>query len=212
MRRNTAPLLVSKDAGLLKHWKTALGIKAPIELDSFDALQQLARRNNDVVWLDLSVGDVPPWNSPEWKKLFEIKNIRLVAASSHPKDAEAIAALDAGCAGYCHAFSDPTTLLQVHQVTSVGHVWIGQHLMQQLIQTANLAKPSVDKVGTRWDTELTTREREVAKLAAHGASNSAIAEQCDITERTVKAHLSAVFEKLGISDRLQLALKVHGIQ
>lgn len=212
MRRNSAPLLVSKDPGLLKHWKAALHLKAPIELHSFSALQQLARRTNDVVWLDLSVGDVPPWDAQDWGELLRDKHIRLVAASSYPKDADAIAALDAGCAGYCHAFSDPDTLLQVHQVTSAGHVWIGQHLMQQLIQAANRAKPQDIFPTPSWDDVLTLREREVAKLAAHGASNSTIAEQCDITERTVKAHLSAVFEKLGVSDRLQLALKVHGIQ
>ena len=212
MRRNTAPLLVSKDKGLLKHWRDALKIKSAVELESFAALKQLARRNGDVIWLDLKVGDVPPWASTEWNDLLHDKQMRIVAASSYPRDEEAIAALDLGCAGYCHAFSDPETLLQVHQVTMAGHVWIGQHLMQQLIQTANRAKPSIRSTPGAWDAELTVREREVARMAAHGASNLAIAEQCDITERTVKAHLSAVFEKLGVTDRLQLALKVHGIQ
>lgn len=212
MRGNSAPLLVSNDPGLLKHWRAALNIQAPTQLNSFSALKRLDPRNNEVVWLDLHVGDVPAWTSKDWTELLQNKRIRVVAASSHPKDADAIAALDAGCAGYCHAFSDAETLLQVHQVTSAGHIWIGQHLMQQLIQSANRANPRESKESLLWDAELTAREKEVAKLAAHGASNSAIAERCDITERTVKAHLSAVFEKLGVSDRLQLALKVHGIQ
>ena len=212
MRRNPAPLLVSKDKGLLKHWRDALKIKSAIELESFAALKLHARRSGDVVWLDLKVGDVPSWEADEWKELLHEKQMRIVAASSYPKDEEAISALDRGCAGYCHAFSDPETLLQVHQVTTAGHVWIGQNLMQQLIQTANRAKPTPISAESSWDTGLTAREREVASLAAHGASNLAIAEQCDITERTVKAHLSAVFEKLGVADRLQLALKVHGIQ
>jgi DNA-binding NarL/FixJ family response regulator len=212
MRRNTAPLLVSKDKGLLRHWREALKIKSAVELESFAALKQRARRCGDVVWLDLKVGDVPSWGSTGWSDLLLDKQMRIVAASSYPKDEEAIAALDQGCAGYCHAFSDPETLLQVHQVTTAGHVWIGQHLMQQLIQTANRAKPRATSTELTWDAELTAREREVAKLAAHGASNMAIAEQCDITERTVKAHLSAVFEKMGVADRLQLTLKVHGIQ
>jgi DNA-binding NarL/FixJ family response regulator len=104
MRRNVAPLLVSKDKGLLKHWCDALKIKSALELDSFAALQQLARRNSDVVWLDLTVGDVPPWGSAEWNDLLHGKQMRIVAASSYPTDEEAIAALDQGCAGYCHAF------------------------------------------------------------------------------------------------------------
>ena len=51
----------------------------------------------------------------------------------------------------------------------------------------------------------------MAVLAANGASNQAIATDCGISERTVKAHLTAVFEKLNLTDRLQLALRVHGI-
>ena len=62
-----------------------------------------------------------------------------------------------------------------------------------------------------WRSALTPRESEVAEMAAKGASNQEIAASCGISERTVKAHLSAIFEKLGVVDRLQLALKVHGI-
>ncbi|MNW12082.1 Transcriptional regulatory protein LiaR [compost metagenome] len=58
---------------------------------------------------------------------------------------------------------------------------------------------------------LTERETTVARYAASGQANAQIAEALGITERTVKAHLSAVFEKLKVSDRLQLALLVHGI-
>lgn len=212
MIRNPTSVLVSKDQGLLKHWRDALKIKSAIKLESFAALTQQARRFGDVVWLDLKVGNVPSWGAQEWKDLLHDKQMRIVAASSYPKDEEAISALGQGCAGYCHAFSSSETLLQVHQVTTAGHVWIGQHLMQQLIRTANRAKHIPITAALPWDTGLSAREREMATLAAHGASNLAIAKQCDITERTVKAHLTAVFEKLGTADRLQLALKVHGIQ
>ena len=51
----------------------------------------------------------------------------------------------------------------------------------------------------------------MARYAASGQSNAQIADALGITERTVKAHLSAVFEKLEVTDRLQLALRVHGI-
>ena len=55
---------------------------------------------------------------------------------------------------------------------------------------------------------LTPREREIALLVGAGVSNKAIAQRLDITERTVKAHLGAVFNKLGVTGRLQLALRV----
>jgi len=57
---------------------------------------------------------------------------------------------------------------------------------------------------------LTRREREVARLVSSGASNKDIARQLDISDRTVKAHLTAIFDKLQVQDRLQLALRVSG--
>ncbi len=83
--------------------------------------------------------------------------------------------------------------------------------MQRLLGSVQkVASQSLSDVS--WRESLTQREVEVALLAANGASNSAIALQCNISERTVKAHLGAVFIKLNITDRLQLALRVHGIQ
>lgn len=212
MRRVATPLLVTSDPGLLSHWCQGLQIKTPLQLHSFTELLSKVRRAGDIVWLDLSVSDIPPWNDPNWAALIKVKNLRVVAASSNPKDSEAITALDAGCAAYCHAYSDLATLRQIHQVTKAGHVWIGANLMQQLIQSANRLPPTHAEGKADWGATLTQREKEVAQLAAHGASNQAIADECGISERTVKAHLSAVFEKLGIADRLALALKVHGIQ
>jgi len=58
--------------------------------------------------------------------------------------------------------------------------------------------------------ELTPRENAVAKAVAAGQSNKEVARQLDITERTVKAHLSAVFTKLGVRDRLHLVLAISG--
>ena len=58
---------------------------------------------------------------------------------------------------------------------------------------------------------MTAREQEAALLVAGGASNKEIARQLDITERTAKAHVSAMLEKLGARDRLQLSLILNGI-
>jgi two-component system, NarL family, nitrate/nitrite response regulator NarL len=56
--------------------------------------------------------------------------------------------------------------------------------------------------------DLSAREREVVELIAGGGSNKEIAERLGITERTVKAHLTSVFQKLGLSSRLQLAVRM----
>ena len=200
-------LLVSKDEGLITHWQGALGKKntRPMaELPVPGALPDFA-----TLWYDMGGYPAPAWSEPLWQRLLQAPGLRVVAASSSPGDAEGIAALDAGCAGYCHAFSDASTLRQIQSTVTSGQVWIGTRLMQRLLQIARQASPA-PAVAT-WDQGLTTREREVAVLAANGASNQRIADECGISERTVKAHLGAVFAKLNLTDRLQLALRVHGI-
>lgn len=209
MSSPTQALHLSQDAGLLLHWNQALG-KADV-YRGLEALDPTTIRAPSLLWVDLALPGLPAWTDAVWAALLHHPTLRVIATSSNPKDGEAVAALDAGCAGYCHAYAEAATLRQVEQVVQAGHVWIGAALMQKLIQTAQhavAAPPSEDA----WSQKLTAREKQVALLVAKGASNQDIATRCDISERTVKAHLSAVFEKLGITDRLQLALKVHGIQ
>ena len=200
-------LLVSKDGGLLAHWQSALGkngTQALTELPAPDALPASA-----TLWYDMGGFGDPQWSSPQWQALLGLSGLRVVATSSSPSDAEGIAALDAGCAAYCHAFGDTVTLRQVQATVAAGQIWIGTSLMQRLLQIARKAAPA--QAEATWDVGLTAREREVAVLAANGASNQRIAQECGISERTVKAHLGAVFAKLNLTDRLQLALRVHGI-
>ena len=204
-------IFVTRDEGLKRHWGQALGIPRVCEVPDLEPISHLGAQAG-VVWVDLSTPSLPSWDSAQWRDVLQRKDLWVVAASSNPGDDEGIAALDAGCVAYCHAFSDPTTLRRVQQAVRAGNVWIGQTLMNRLLKnTARLGTPTTDKT-KNWQSDLTIREIEVAKLAANGASNLMIAAQCQITERTVKAHLSAVFEKLHVKDRLQLALKVHGIQ
>ena len=204
-------ILLSHDAGLLEHWQRAFQPENHLVLSRFSDLSPRPLNPDTLVWVDLSVPDIPLWSAPQWQHLVQEQKVRVIAASSNPKDSEAIGALDAGCAAYCHAFSNAETLMQVTQVVQAGHVWIGKTLMQRLIQSAGQAAPLTTKSSTDWDKGLTQREREIAILAANGASNQAISIDCKISERTVKAHLSSVFDKFNVTDRLQLALRVHGI-
>ncbi|KAK71473.1 helix-turn-helix transcriptional regulator, partial [Bordetella holmesii] len=107
-----------------------------------------------------------------------------------------------------HGYAGPTELGQALGVVAQGGMWMGRSLVGRLLRTAR------NRAGTPADwghALLTAREDTVARHASAGQSNAQIAEQLGITERTVKAHLSAVFEKVGVADRLQLALLVHGV-
>lgn len=211
MSRPPKLVLATADAGLLAHWQAALGNAGAVSVANFQDLQHLFLVATSMVWLDLALPDTPKFDHPGWAVFLKAPNPRVVAASSNPKDAEAMQALDAGCAGYCHAFSDTATLRQVKQVVEAGYVWIGKTLMQRLVQSASEVARVTASDNEEWHKGLTEREQEVSVLAANGASNSEIARNCKISERTVKAHLSATFTKLNLTDRLQLALRVHGI-
>lgn len=85
---------------------------------------------------------------------------------------------------------------------------MGPALVSRLLRMIDQRSPGE----TLWQNNaLSEREHTVALRAANGASNERIADALGITERTVRAHMSAVFSKLNVADRLQLALLVHGI-
>lgn len=135
--------------------------------------------------------------------------VPIIVLSDTPSDQEALAAFSAAARAYCNTHATPEVLVQVASVVEQGGLWIGESLMKRLVQaTAGIAFVATESAQA-WDSKLTEREREVAQVVAAGASNKEVARQLGITERTVKAHLTTIMDKLGVRDRLQLALAVH---
>ncbi len=138
---------------------------------------------------------------------------RVIAMTMVENPHEARLALEAGASGYVHYLALPAVLVQVAQVVAAGGMWLGADLMRQLVMATARVLPPAN--GTSVDLSLlTSREKAVAELVAAGKSNKEVARDLDITERTVKAHLGAAFEKLQVRDRLQLVLvmsRVSGI-
>ena len=139
----------------------------------------------------------------------------LIVLADVPDEEEALAALAAGASGYCNGHAAPAVLTQVGLAVGNGGLWVGQNLMQRLLSatTRSLAASPVARntEAAAWRERLTAREQEAAMLVAQGASNKEIANRMAITERTVKAHVGALLEKLGARDRLQLSLIVNGL-
>ena len=135
----------------------------------------------------------------------------IVVLADQPDDALILDVLAAGAAGCCNTHAAPEVLQQVALVVENGGLWVGQRLLQQLIgNTARiLGQGATAESGSLLEL-LSERERQVARMVAGGASNKEIADRLAIAERTVKAHLTAIFEKTGVRDRLQLSLKING--
>lgn len=132
----------------------------------------------------------------------------VVVLSLDPQETAALQAFGAGARGYCHAWSAPSLLQQVAVVVANGGMWIGAELMSRVVAATRKALPAEASPDESLLSALTEREREVALEVAKGLTNKEVARQLGITERTVKAHLGAIFDKLGTRDRLQLVLRL----
>lgn len=134
---------------------------------------------------------------------------KVVVLANTPSQAETLQALSAGAVGYAHAYSAPQMLKEIRTVIAHGGIWLGQQLLKRLIETSVKHAGNSPELVDELLACLTVREQEVALHAAKGLSNKEIARVLDITERTVKAHLAKSFERLGVKDRLQLALMLN---
>ena len=137
------------------------------------------------------------------------ENAKIVVLANAPNQAEAFHAMSMGVVAYSHAYSPAFVLAEIKTVISHGGVWLGQDLLKRIIEVStSLAGNQAEQVNQHLKS-LTKREKEVAVEAAKGLSNKEIARILKITERTVKAHLSSTFERLGAKDRLHLALMLN---
>jgi len=131
---------------------------------------------------------------------------RVVACSDRPDLAEMLQLMEAGVRGYGNSFMAADNLQQMLQVVEQGQVWLPPQLQQQAFELANRALNQSSSNPPLSLDGLTERESEIARAVAEGLSNRLIAERFGITERTVKAHLSNIFRKLGVKDRMALVV------
>jgi two-component system nitrate/nitrite response regulator NarL len=139
---------------------------------------------------------------------------RVVVFTSNPNSDEAVAAIKAGAKGYVPKGLSKSPLRKVARVVSSGEMWIERGLIPILIQKLvdangkesgfNL-KRNQPELSSAFD-GLSPREREIALWVGAGEHNKEISSRLSISEKTVKARLTTIFRKLGVSSRTQLAL------
>lgn len=159
----------------------------------------------DIFWLKLD-GFESAKSQIDWlvkhypKKAF-------VVMSSIPLAKEGLLALSLGAKAYVNCHAGPKTLKQIARILADDGMWIDQDLMQlmTLAVTGQNTKEVVSSPAL-WREKLSSREIEVAEAIEKGASNKVIARALNISERTVKAHVTSIFEKLGVTDRLNLVI------
>ena len=135
-------------------------------------------------------------------------NVKIIVFPNQPSQAAGLRLLSLGVSGQCSPYIAEEQMALVLSVVESGEIWGGKQFIQNLI--AQSLPQTQPKEETELLQALSEREQDVARYIAHGLSNKQIASEMDITERTVKSHLTAVFKKTHTKDRLSLALLVQG--
>ena len=158
-----------------------------------------AIHNQGIVWVLSSV--------PNWEDIVRSYSAQgpVIVISKLTRLPEMQKAMEAGARGYIEALANPVQYQQAAETVSQGALWIAAPMLTRMLSILSKALPPAQEPAD-WQEKLSKREREVANMVVKGLSNREVAEKLHITVRTVKEHMSSIFAKLGVQDRLHLVL------
>ncbi|HOC19732.1 MAG TPA: response regulator transcription factor [Vicinamibacterales bacterium] len=167
-----------------------------------ETLQMVGRVPADVLLLDLALPDghgldVLSALAREGSPIHPI----VVSASTDRQDV--VRAIKAGARGVVLKDSHPDRLVEAIRQVASGQLWFGHQRLADLLDSLRQPGPAP---GERPLDTLTRRERDIVAAIVQGASNKDISQQFGLRESTVKNHLTHIFDKLGVANRLELAL------
>ncbi len=173
--------------------------------DGAVALELVRRLKPDILLLDLAM-----------PRVAGLEALRELAASPTPvrtlvltaaiERTQIIEALQLGARGVVLKESATELLLKGIRAVMAGQYWVGRESVSDLVDALRDLTKGAEEEGKRRTFGLTPREREIVSAIVAGYTNKDIAQQFSISEQTVKHHLSNIFDKLGVSNRLELAL------
>ena len=171
--------------------------------DGEEAVALAAEHQPDVVLMDLSMPGVDGIEATR-RLLVDRPESRVVVLTSFSDRERILDALDAGAVGYLLKDAEPDELLRGIEAAARGESPLAPKAARAVLTARAEGRPAA---------ELTAREQEVLALLAEGLANKQIARRLGIAEKTVKAHLTSVFQSIGVTDRTQAALwaQRHGI-
>lgn len=161
-----------------------------------DALDCAREKKPDVILMDLSMPGVDGVEATR-QITRDLPGIPVVVLTSFSDRARIVDALDSGAVGYLLKDADPDELIRGIQAAVAGQSPLDPRAAREVLAS---------RQGPGDGAALSAREAEVLRLVASGYANKAIALRLGISEKTVKNHLSAVFQKIDVTDRTQAAL------
>jgi len=119
-------------------------------------------------------------------------------------------AVEGGVMGVVFKTQSPEMLLKAIEKVNLGEVWLERSLIANVLsRLSRNSKPQKSDLDSNGINVLSTREKEIVRLIGQGYKNKKISTQLCISETTVRHHLTSIYSKLGVSDRLELLVFAH---
>lgn len=186
---------LSKNEDFLNRYKECLHVKNETELDSI---------SDFILLLDLKAIKEQEKYFFEYVKL--LPNCKAIfALTCNPTFPEGTHLLSLGIKGYGNLNMPKKKLRDALNIIKKGNIWLYPEFLQMMITSFS---KNLNEINQEELDNLSIREQEIASLVKKGLNNKEIASHSKITERTVKAHLSSIYEKLKIKDRVALVIKL----
>lgn len=188
--------LLEPEVDLTMVGEASNGMEAILLLEKFDP---------DVLLLDMKMpvmDGIEVLNELAKRKL----HTRVILMMTNADREKAVRGVRLGARGILFKDADPGLFLKSIRKVYDGEVWIDNPILSQALETL-VSKPT-SPAGTsgQRDTRLSNREMEVVRCVAMGLRNKEVADKLGVSEATVKNHLTSIYSKLGVSDRLELIL------
>jgi DNA-binding NarL/FixJ family response regulator len=212
-RKATVRILIADDHPIVRDGlKKLLLLEEDFEIvgeasDGREVLERVQELDPDVLLLDLRMPNLDGLSALQALQQTHKRTRVIVLTASEDKN-EFVQAMKLGCSGIVLKQTAPDLIVKSIRKVHAGEIWLDSHttaaVMRQFQTGVDAAGMATGKGRER--SPLSAREREIVALVAQGYKNKEMAEKMFISEQTVKNHLHNIFDKLGVSDRLELAL------
>jgi DNA-binding NarL/FixJ family response regulator len=176
--------------------------------DGREVLDRVQELDPDVLLLDLRMPNLDGLSALQVLQQTNKRTKVIVLTASEDKN-EFVQAMKLGCSGIVLKQTAPELIVKSIRKVYGGEIWLDSNttaaVMRQFASPSDIAS-GAGPGKSRERSPLSQREREIVQLVAQGFKNKEMAEKMFISEQTVKNHLHNIFHKLGVSDRLELAL------
>jgi DNA-binding NarL/FixJ family response regulator len=211
----------SKELKALPRWKEAFPNMLLLPEWDDELIRYHLQQDSGLFWLDIAtfsgvtLGRLV--HGFQEKSLYAKLSVKFCVMFPLLSNKCVVDALKCGASGSVHRFAIARQLQEVASVIESNGVWVGRDFLDSLIEQVSTDDKlsghfAQDRYNEHAVSLLTDKELEVAYEVSRGQSNKEISETLSVSERTVKAHLTDIFKKLNVRDRVQLALLMNNIQ